>query len=351
MIDMQDEETNSALKRAVGAAFAATNVLEFEHDAEETANVLVEQILQRRTVNIFGTLQQFQIDFLLKIAFSETPGFLVKNQDVSGMAFEPRHQHWMRWQSMPVLEKLIFKNPYFNIFGEFATPSWALLALTTLKTRKERTGESKTKDLLDKYIDGMDKHRDVLDPDLTLRMVGSTISAGFDTTAFTMTSIIFYLLKNPRTYTKLQRELEVAVAQGQLSSPPKYRETSRLEYLAVVIKEAMRCYPFLTLLLEREIPTGGADVAGTWLPGGTTVGCHASVVQHDRSCYGADADIFRPERWLDADADQRLAMERGMLAFGSGKRLCMGRHIADLEMKKVIPLLLLKFKVSRSSVA
>jgi cytochrome P450 len=38
-------------------------------------------------------------------------------------------------------------------------------------------------------------------------------------------------------------------------------------------------------------------------------------------------------------------MERTMLAFGAGKRVCLGRHIAELEMKKVIPRLLLEFDV------
>jgi cytochrome P450 len=71
-------------------------------------------------------------------------------------------------------------------------------------------------------------------------------------------------------------------------------------------------------------------------------------VHHDRDCFGEDADIFRPERWLTDDTERVIAMERASLGFGSGKRVCLGRHIAELEIKKVIPTLLLRFKVSGS---
>jgi hypothetical protein len=33
-----------------------------------------------------------------------------------------------------------------------------------------------------------------------------------------------------------------------------------------VMKEAMKCFPFLTLLLERVVPSDGATITGTRLP-------------------------------------------------------------------------------------
>jgi hypothetical protein len=57
-------------------------------------------------------------------------------------------------------------------------------------------------------------------------------------------------------------------------------------------------------------------------------------------------DTFRPERWLSEDAEERLALMRGLLGFGAGNRICLGRHLAELEMKKVLPSLLLRFDVS-----
>jgi cytochrome P450 len=106
----------------------------------------------------------------------------------------------------------------------------------------------------------------------------------------------------------------------------------------------MRCYPFLALVLERVVPDGGASITGTWLPGGTVVGCHPSIVHQDRDCFGDEPEKFRPERWL-VDEKKKIAMERASLGFGSGNRICLGRHLAELEMKKIVPSLLMKFQV------
>ena len=349
---MQDEQLITALRRAIGSAFAVKNLLDYEHDVEVTAAVLMAKILDRRTIDLFDTLQRFQMDFLTGIAFGESNNFLGSGEDVVKMSFQGRFKHWIRWQSMPILEHFVFKPPCLSRFMKSPIPLWAQLSRQKLRTRLAATKIAPPghiqRDLLQKYIEAAETHKDTINPAILQNMVSSTISAGFDTTAFTMTAIIYYLLKNPETFTKLHKELEDAVAGGRLSNPPTYVEADKLKYLSAVIKEAMRCYPFLALLLERIVPSGGAMITGTWLPGGTVVGCHPTIVHQDRECFGEDAHAFRPERWLNEDTDKVIAMERASLGFGSGKRVCLGRHIAELEIKKVIPALLLRFQVSIS---
>lgn len=53
--------------------------------------------------------------------------------------------------------------------------------------------------------------------------------------------------------------------------------------------------------------------------------------------YGADADVFRPERWLEVEDEGRLeSMRRSVeLVFGYGKYGCLGKGIAFLELNKV----------------
>ena len=64
IIDTQDEQLITALRRAIGSAFAVKNLLDYEHDVEVTAAVLIEKILKCRNVDLFDTLQRFQMDFL-----------------------------------------------------------------------------------------------------------------------------------------------------------------------------------------------------------------------------------------------------------------------------------------------
>jgi len=62
--------------------------------------------------------------------------------------------------------------------------------------------------------------------------------------------------------------------------------------------------------------------------------------------WGSDVEVFRPERWLDASEEQRVLMHRADLTFSAGKRMCLGLHVAWLEMEKVIPALIMNFEVS-----
>lgn len=55
---------------------------------------------------------------------------------------------------------------------------------------------------------------------------------------------------------------------------------------------------------------------------------NAMVAQYDEGFFGNDAHEFRPERWL-VSKERYRAMERVMLVYGAGTRICIGRHVSD----------------------
>ncbi|CAK7207773.1 hypothetical protein SEUCBS139899_010586 [Sporothrix eucalyptigena] len=65
-----------------------------------------------------------------------------------------------------------------------------------------------------------------------------------------------------------------------------------------------------------------------------------------QALFGADADEFRPERWLDQDKEKLSLMESYWLPFGAGSRTCIGKNISLLEINKLIPVLVKKFDFS-----
>lgn len=344
---MQDEKKNSQLKRSLGGIFALQHVMDYEQGIDEAVEVLTKRLATDHEVELFRVLQQFQASFLMKAAFGEETSFLEKNEDVSTLCFQSRNQHWVRWQGLPILEHFIYKTWFFKQFAKVSRPPpWIAIGLQKLLSRKDSDSDSApARDLLSKYIEASLKHGEMMDNENLMRMISSTISAGFDTTAMTMTTMLFFMMKEPLIYRSLQREIEDAVS-SKASTNLTFAETGKLRYLDAVMKEAMRCWPVLTLPLERCVPSDGAMICEKFLPGGTYVGCHPVVVHHDRHCFGDDVDRFNPSRWLTSDASKVAAMERASLGFGSGKRICLGRHLAELEIKKAIPTLLLKFKVS-----
>lgn len=120
-------------------------------------------------------------------------------------------------------------------------------------------------------------------------------------------------------------------------------------YLDAVLKESMRLLPIASWGLDRVVPPAGVTVAGKFIPGDTIVGCQIDATHLDKDVYGIDSDLYKPERWIEANEDQRRQMDRSFLTFSAGKRICTGVHIAWLEMKKTLPLLLMNFDVSNSS--
>lgn len=50
--------------------------------------------------------------------------------------------------------------------------------------------------------------------------------------------------------------------------------------------------------------------------------------------YFSDASEFRPERWLNRSTYKHHAF--ASLPFGFGKRMCLGRRFAELEMHVII---------------
>jgi cytochrome P450 len=127
---------------------------------------------------------------------------------------------------------------------------------------------------------------------------------------------------------------------------PSYTQTSKLPYLAAVIKESMRLFPVQTWPLERLVPFGGINIAGHFIRAGTSVGIFVPALHLDQHVFGTDVESFRPERWLDTDIERVKKMEQTFMGFSRGRRVCLGQHVAVMQMKKVVPALIMSFDLN-----
>ena len=151
--------------------------------------------------------------------------------------------------------------------------------------------------------------------------------AGADTTSIAMTSVLYYLMRNPITYQKLQAEIDAAFYDSRLSTPVTYNAAINLPYLKACINESMRLHPGVALAMPREVPANGATISGFYFPAGYRVGINPAVVQYNKDIFGPDAEEFNPDRWLQGD---ETLMERAMIPFGGGSRTCIGKHVSIL---------------------
>ena len=196
-------------------------------------------------------------------------------------------------------------------------------------------------DFLTRFIKAREKFPELMTDGRLATYTNTNVSAGSDTTAIALREVTWRILTHPGCYEKVMDEIKNTITSraeaGEGEHPITWAESQRMEYFQAVVKECLRIHPALGQIIPREVPEGGAEICGTFLPGGTVVGCNAWTVHRDKSLYGKDAAEFIPERWLDEDKEKVSNMENLSFAFGGGPRVCLGRNIAMLEISKFIP--------------
>ncbi|RSL53645.1 hypothetical protein CEP53_007702 [Fusarium sp. AF-6] len=148
------------------------------------------------------------------------------------------------------------------------------------------------------------------------------IVAGSDTTATTLTYLIWSVCRDARVKQTLVSELhELPADFGDDDLRP-------LPYLNAVIDETLRLYAAAPSALPRVVPHGGSTLAGHYLPQETVVSTQAWTLHRDPTLF-PDPERFHPSRWLEATKEMR----DGVMPFGGGARVCIGKHLARMELR------------------
>ena len=157
-----------------------------------------------------------------------------------------------------------------------------------------------------------------------------------DTTAGFFCGFVQHVLQTPGIYERLMAEIDDFGRRGKLSSPvATFDEIKEMPYFEACHREVLRYQPSASILLSRLVSEEGLNLNGQWVPPGTEIGANPHVVNRDKSVFGKDADTFRPERWLESE-EREQEMERYMLTWGYGTRVCLGKNIATIETYKLL---------------
>ncbi|GAB1199993.1 hypothetical protein APSETT444_009353 [Aspergillus pseudonomiae] len=319
VFNTQNEQIHKQIKSPIAPLFSLSNVVMFEGLVEEVLSCLSEQFDTRfvGTGKIFDFgewLQYFAFDVMGTMSFSRRYGFLEQGRDVNGMldAIFLFMKTAAPMSQIPWVDPWIYKNRFVNSLRR--TPAMSILGFVDRVIRERLHNPDHAK---------RDSHRDFLARFLEIQDANSN-----------------NLLTHPATLQALSSELITA----NLTLPyPKWNEVCDLPYLDACIQEAVRLHPPFALVLERVVPAGGVTVLNHYLPEGTLVGGNPYVVNRHAETFGPDVEDWRPERWLEGEGRKRL--EQSVLTFGAGRRVCLGKYIGILELKKLVPFLVLKYDV------
>lgn len=153
------------------------------------------------------------------------------------------------------------------------------------------------------------------------------VGAGQLTTADVLSVIFYQLIKNPEKLQMLRHELDEAIPDP--NNLPHYQQLEQLPYLTAVILEGLRVTDPVCTRLPRISPDEDLKFQEWVIPKGTPVSMSAYFVHRDQR-YFPNAENFVPERWVEPQA--RMRLERYLVAFSKGSRICLGMNLAYEEM-------------------
>ncbi|KAI1876861.1 uncharacterized protein JN550_000933 [Neoarthrinium moseri] len=177
---------------------------------------------------------------------------------------------------------------------------------------------------------------------LHMRILGSVGTVEAFSCAVTRSGAILFCstlmqtITTPSVYDKLQTEINCMWSDAHVSSRQGYSEHQELSYLEAVINEGLRMYPTVTSVTAKA-PKGGYAVSKFKAPEGTVIIHNIAGIMRASTHWGEDADVFRPERWVNATPENYKAMHEALqLGWGTDRYRWLREAYARLHLKRVL---------------
>ncbi|XP_039027446.1 cytochrome P450 94A1-like [Hibiscus syriacus] len=299
----------------------------------------------KTVIDLQDVLQRFAFDNVCKIAFGYDPACLLPSL--------PQSQFADAFEDATHLSSQRFRTPlsitwrmkrFFNVGSEkklkIAISQVRDFAKKIVREKKQELANNsslESVDLLSRFL--ASGHSD---EDFATDIVISFILAGRDTTSAALTWFFWLIHKHPEVEKEILKEIK------EKSDMPVYEEVKDMVYIHASLCEAMRLYP--------PVPTDSKlavedDVLpdGTVVKKGTLLTYAPYAMGRMEKIWGSDWAEFNPERWLQRDE----AGKRGFVGrdpytypvFQAGPRICLGKEMAFLQMKRLVAGILRRFKV------
>ncbi|KAL9094343.1 MAG: hypothetical protein Q9165_003484 [Trypethelium subeluteriae] len=173
--------------------------------------------------------------------------------------------------------------------------------------------------------------------------VTTVMGGGFESTAQMLRQTSYHIYANPSILQRLRAELNALSLTGDWTS----KQLEQLPYLTSVLKEGLRLSPGLGTRMgrvtNRPIEYNGDKTSKVWtIPPRTPVGMTTLNMHMDDDIF-AQPKKFKPERWLDSDEATKKRMEKHFHPFSRGTRMCLGMHLAWVELYLTVAMLVSQF--------
>lgn len=242
---------------------------------------------------------------------------------------------------MPFLRFIAPEKTSYNLIKRFNLELQSFFKPTIEEHKNDFSEEKIDDDLIYAFINEMRKANDgntnFTDIQLTM-VILDLFLAGAHTTSNTLDFVLMSLVLYPEIQERCHKEIDSVIGDTQSQT---LKDKSKFSYIEAVILEAQRMYNIVPISGPRRVlkPT---MLDGYYLPKNTTVLMGLETVNMDKD-YWVDPDVFRPERFLDAN--NKICNTERLVAFGQGKRRCLGEALARASLFTFAVGILRKFRL------
>ncbi|KIO11875.1 hypothetical protein M404DRAFT_126596 [Pisolithus tinctorius Marx 270] len=212
----------------------------------------------------------------------------------------------------------------------------AMEAKRLMKESERSTGQEQgafEDTLLGHLVNCTEGKRSVTDPTVIRDEIVNILLAGRDTTASTLTFLIYMLSQHPEVLKRLRDEVLSKVGS---SRRPTYDDVRDMKYMRAVINETLRLYapvPFnVRTSVEAAVWPGVNGGPPIYIPPNTQTPYSVFLMHRRKDLWGPDADNFDPDRFLDERLKYLTANPFIFLPFNAGPRICLGQQFAYNEV-------------------
>ncbi|PHZ11667.1 cytochrome P450 [Rhizopus microsporus ATCC 52813] len=184
-----------------------------------------------------------------------------------------------------------------------------------------------------------------------IHFIALFVGAGSETTGSTIEWAVAYLANHPEIQEMAYEEIKSQIGLYRL---PGADDEPLLPFVQCIILETLRMRPPAPVAIPHATSTD--DTYKSWhIPKGTIIVMNLFAIHHDPIRY-PDPYQFKPERHIqfvkDTLDDRKLSQsveDRPHLSFSTGRRVCVGIHLAERSLFMALSALLACFKIERVS--
>ncbi|CAH4028008.1 unnamed protein product [Pieris brassicae] len=310
------------------------------------------------SVEVRGLMSRFTIDCIGSCAFGvNTKAMKLDDGSNPFVKIGQKIFEASNIRGIKVVSRLIWPSIFYNLgFKAFPSevPEFFSNLLTNVFEQRQykNSGRHDFVDLVlglsaDKFLTGDsisnlkgEKKKTTLEVDHDLLSSQCTLffAAGFETSATTLSFMLFEMAKNPNIQKRVLDEVDDYFSKNDKLS---YECVSETPLLDACINETLRLYPLIGVL-TRELVEDYKLPSGVLLNKGMRIHIPVQHIQRN-SEYFPDPDVFRPERFMGDEKESIKPFT--YMPFGEGPRTCIGMRFAKMQITAGLLTILRKIRV------